>query len=128
MPGTGGCPTGEAKLTRGYHLPAKYVIHTVGPVWAGGDKGEDAQLASCYLNCFAIAEEYAIRSIAFPAVSTGAYGFPLERATAIALAETNEFLRTNNSLEQVTFVCFSDRTYRCYLNNVHGTADDSPKA
>ena len=112
----GGCPTGEARLTCGYDLPAKYVIHTVGPVWADGCHGEDALLASCYGNCFAIAEEHHIQSIAFPAVSTGAYGFPLEQATAIAVAETTEFLRANNSLDQVTFVCFSDRAYQCYQN------------
>ena len=119
----GGCPTGEAKLTSGYDLPAKYVIHTVGPVWAGGDHGEDKLLASCYRNCYAVAEETHIRSIAFPAISTGAYGFPLERATAIAVAETIEFLGKNRSLDNVTFVCFSDRAYQCYTSTIQGAAD-----
>ncbi len=114
--GLGGCPTGAAKLTGGYNLPAKYVIHTVGPVWKGGGDGEDEALASCYRSCFAIAEEYNIRTIAFPAISTGAYGFPLEPATSIAVAETNDFLSTNSSTDLVTFVCFSDRAYQCYQN------------
>ena len=118
-----GCPTGEAKLTSGYDLPAKYVIHTVGPVWVGGGHGEDELLASCYRNCFAVAEENQIRSIAFPAISTGAYRFPLERATAIAVAETMGFLSKNRSLDRVTFVCFSDRAYQCYLNTVQDAAD-----
>ena len=122
--GLGGCPTGQAKLTRGYELPAKYVIHTVGPVWAGGGRGEDEQLASCYRSCFAIAEQNQIRSIAFPAISTGVYRFPLDRATGIALAETVEFLHNNRSLVEVTFVCFGDRAYQCYLNTVQDPADN----
>src|SRR5512139_3805357 len=83
----GGCPTGQAKLTKGYRLPAKWVIHTVGPVWYGGDRGEDALLAECYRNSLALAARRGVRSIAFPAISTGAYGFPLERATRIAVTE-----------------------------------------
>ena len=113
--GLGGCPTGDAKITRGYNLPARYVVHTVGPVWRGGGHEEDELLARCYRSCFALAEQHHIRTIAFPAISTGAYGFPLERATAIAVGEARAFLQTNTSLETVTFVCFSERAYRCYL-------------
>ena len=121
--GLGGCPTGEAKLTLGHDLPAKYVIHTVGPVWAGGGYGEDEKLAGCYRSCFAIAEQYSLRSIAFPAISTGAYRFPLDRATAIAVAETIRFLSNNRSLDRVTFICFSDRAYGHYLAALPDAAD-----
>src|SRR5436190_21306996 len=89
----GGCPAGEAKITGGYDLPAKYVIHTVGPVWRGGDNGEDDLLASCYRNSLRLAAENGIRTIAFPAISTGIYGFPLERACRMAVREVRHFLR-----------------------------------
>ncbi len=111
----GGCPTGEARVSRGYRLPAKWVIHTVGPVWRGGNRNEDALLANCYRNSFREAERLGIKSIAFPSISTGVYHFPLERATEIALGETKKFLETNNSLETVVFVCFGPdvtQTYR----------------
>ena len=114
----GGCPTGEARLTGGYDLPAAHVVHTVGPVWRGGGQGEDALLAACYRNCFAIAEEHGFRTIAFPAISAGAYGFPLDRAAAIAVTETLEFLARNRSVDTVTLACFSDRAYRLYLDTV----------
>jgi len=110
----GGCPTGEAKITKGYRLPAKWVIHTVGPIWRGGRHGEDELLASCYRNSLRLAEKHGIRSIAFPAISTGAYGFPLERATRIAFREVKEFLSQNTSPEKVVFVCFTERDYDCY--------------
>ncbi len=122
----GGCPTGEARLTAGYDLPAGHVIHTVGPVWRGGSHDEDALLANCYRNCFAIAEEHGVRSIAFPAISAGAYGYPLDRAAAIAVAETVDFLDRNTSLDTVTLVCFSDRAYRLYLDTIKDLAVDSP--
>jgi len=109
-----GCATGEAKITRGYRLPAKYVIHTVGPIWRGGNNEEDEYLAMCYENCFRLAEKYNIKTIAFPAISTGAYGFPLERATKIAITQTKKFLENNTSIEKVIFVCFDERTYECY--------------
>ena len=109
-----GCATGEAKITGGYRLPAKYVIHTVGPIWRGGNNEEDEYLAMCYENCFRLAEKYNIKTIAFPAISTGAYGFPLERATKIAVARTKKFLENNTSIEKVIFVCFDERTYECY--------------
>jgi O-acetyl-ADP-ribose deacetylase (regulator of RNase III) len=110
----GGCPTGEARITRGYRLPARYVIHTVGPVWRGGDQGEDALLASCYRNSLKLAVENGIRTIAFPAISTGVYRFPLERATRIALSEVKRFLEQNNSIDKVIFVCFDHHTYEVY--------------
>lgn len=110
----GGCPTGEAKITHGYRLPAMHVIHTVGPVWSGGDKGEDALLSSCYRTCFALARERAFRSIAFPAISTGVYLFPLDRATAIALTETRTALAANEKLDRVVFVCFDVTVAECY--------------
>lgn len=110
----GGCPTGQAKITKGYRLPARWVIHTVGPIWRGGDHGEDELLASCYRSCFALAEQHNLKSIAFPAISTGAYGFPFERATTIALQETQRFLAQNQTLERVVFVCFGPRAYRTY--------------
>jgi len=103
----GGCPTGQAKITRGYRLPAKWVIHTVGPVWHGGGRDEDELLASCYRNCFRLAAEHAIRTIAFPAISAGVYGFPMDRAARIALRETRTFLEKNPPIEKVLLVCFS---------------------
>ena len=100
----GGCPTGEARITKGYQLPARWVIHTVGPVWRGGNHREDELLASCYRNSLALAEHHGVRTIAFPAVSTGIYGFPFERAARITLAEAQRFLDANHTLERVIFV------------------------
>lgn len=116
-----GCPTGEARITGGYNLPAKWVIHTVGPVWHGGHHGEDALLASCYRNSLALAEAHAIRTIAFPAISTGAYGFPLERAARIAVKEIQDFLDHHASLEQVVLVCFGPKAYQVYFEIVRET-------
>jgi O-acetyl-ADP-ribose deacetylase (regulator of RNase III) len=110
----GGCPTGEARITRGYDLPARWVIHTVGPIWRGGDRGEDALLASCYRNSLGVAEERGLRSVAFPAISTGAFGFPVERAARIACAEVLRFLEAARAVEEVTFVCFSAGDHRIY--------------
>jgi O-acetyl-ADP-ribose deacetylase (regulator of RNase III) len=110
----GGCPTGEARVSKGYRLPAKYVIHTVGPVWRGGTKNEDNLLASCYRNCFQEAERLRIKTIAFPSISTGVYRFPLERATEIALKETKKFLVKNDTLEKVIFVCFGENVVQTY--------------
>jgi len=110
----GGCPTGQAKITKGYRLPAKWVIHTVGPVWHGGQHGEDELLASCYRSCFALANQHQIRTIAFPSISTGAYGFPMERAARIALTETKQFLAQNSSLETVALVCFGRAAYEVH--------------
>jgi len=114
----GGCPTGQAKITNGYNLPARWVIHTVGPVWRGGDRREDELLASCYRASLELAVEKGVRTIAFPAISTGVYGFPLERATAIAASVVKIFLEKNPFLEKVVFVCFGKRAYECYLSNV----------
>lgn len=110
----GGCPTGEARITKGYRLPVKHVIHTVGPVWSGGRHGEDELLASCYRNSLALAAGHGLRSVAFPAISTGVYRFPLERATRIAVREVRRFLETHPLLEKVTFVCFGRETFETY--------------
>jgi O-acetyl-ADP-ribose deacetylase (regulator of RNase III) len=110
----GGCPTGEARVSKGYRLPAKWVIHTVGPVWAGGHKNEDNLLAHCYKNSFMAAVEKGVKTIAFPSISTGAYGFPLDRATEIALKETKQFLESEKSIEKVVFVCFGDKVFKTY--------------
>ncbi|OGF66887.1 MAG: O-acetyl-ADP-ribose deacetylase [Candidatus Fischerbacteria bacterium RBG_13_37_8] len=109
-----GCETGEAKITGGYNLPSRWVIHTVGPVWMGGENDEDEKLAQCYHNSLALAVQHTIKTIAFPAISTGIYGFPLERACRIALAEIKKFLSTETTLEKVILVCFDKRTYDCY--------------
>jgi O-acetyl-ADP-ribose deacetylase len=111
-----GCKTSHAKITKGYKLPAKWIIHTVGPVWQGGFSVEDELLASCYRRCLELAVEYEIKTIAFPAISTGAYRFPLEDATKIALAEVDKFLQNDRSLEQVVFACFGQDAYNCYLH------------
>lgn len=114
----GGCPTGEARITKGYRLPARWVIHTVGPEWRGGGHREDELLASCYRNSLALAEQHGLRTVAFPAVSTGIYGYPFEGASRIALAETKRFLAANHTVEKVLFV-FLDRgraeTFRTML-------------
>ncbi len=109
----GGCPTGEARVSKGYRLPAKWVIHTVGPIWRGGQNNEENLLAACYRNSLKAAQELGLKSVAFPSISTGAYGFPLERATEIALKETREFLETAENLN-VTFVCFGEKAFRTY--------------
>ena len=110
----GGCPTGEARVSKGYKLPAKWVIHTVGPVWKGGQKNEENLLASCYRSAFAAAKEKSVKTIAFPSISAGAYGFPLERATEIALTEAKQFLETDEVLEKVVFVCFGEKVLNTY--------------
>ena len=110
----GGCPTGEARVSKGYKLPASWIIHTVGPVWKGGRRNEENLLASCYRNSLAAAREIGARTIAFPSISTGAYGFPLERATEIAVKETRSFLEEDESLDKVIFVCFGSRAYEIY--------------
>ncbi|MCI0377760.1 MAG: O-acetyl-ADP-ribose deacetylase [Gemmataceae bacterium] len=112
----GGCPTGEAKITKGYKLPAKHVIHTVGPVWNGGKRNEEELLASCYRNSLALAQKHGQKSIAFPAISTGAYRFPMDRAARIALTEINAFLDGNKEFEKVVLVCFGQDAYQSYLD------------
>jgi O-acetyl-ADP-ribose deacetylase (regulator of RNase III) len=110
----GGCPTGEAVITTGGRLPAPYVIHAVGPVWQGGGQNEDALLASAYRNSIRIAAAHNLRTLAFPNISTGIYGFPRERAVDIAIAAVREALAKAPSIEQVTFVCFDELNYRLY--------------
>lgn len=112
----GGCSTGEAKISPGFKLPAKYIIHTVGPVWNGGNHNEDNLLANCYTNSLKLAVENKVKTIAFPAISTGVYGFPLERATKIAVTEVKKFLEKNESIKKVIFVCFDEETYKVYKN------------
>jgi O-acetyl-ADP-ribose deacetylase (regulator of RNase III) len=112
----GGCPTGEARLTGGYGLPAKYVIHTVGPIWRGGEWGEDGLLASCYRNSLTLAVQNGVKTIAFPSISTGAYGFPVERASRIALAEIKKVLEAEGSMEKVIIVCFNQDVFDAYNN------------
>lgn len=107
--GIGGCPTGEARITRGYDLPARHVIHTVGPIWRGGDAGEADLLAGCYRNSLDLAATHGIRTIAFPAISTGVYGYPADKAARIAARTTLDWLnRHPDAIEQVIFVCFSE--------------------
>ncbi|HSN90155.1 MAG TPA: O-acetyl-ADP-ribose deacetylase [Anaeromyxobacteraceae bacterium] len=103
----GGARTGEAKITGGHDLPARHVVHAVGPVWSGGGAGEDELLASCYRNAMRLAREHGLKSIAFPAISTGAYDFPLERATRIAMREVREALQRDPGVERVVLCCFS---------------------
>ena len=102
----GGCPTGEARITPGFRLPARWVIHTVGPVWQGGIHGEDELLARCYRNALDLAVSHKVRTIAFPQISTGVFGFPIRRAAGIAIAAISEFLRHDAILEEVRCVCF----------------------
>jgi len=112
------CEEGEAKITKGYNLFAKYIIHTVGPVWEGGNYDEEKILANCYRRCLEIAKEYKITSLAFPAISIGAYEFPLEKATKIAVTEVKQFLENENTIEKVFFVCFSSEIYQCYQKSL----------
>jgi O-acetyl-ADP-ribose deacetylase len=110
----GRCPTGEARITRAYRLPARHVIHAVGPVWRGGTAGEDALLAACYRNALAVAVKHDLRSIAFPAISTGIYRFPLDRAATIAVGEVRRFLAQDAILARVVFCCFNAATMTHY--------------
>jgi O-acetyl-ADP-ribose deacetylase (regulator of RNase III) len=110
----GGCKTGQAKLTRGYRLPARYVIHTVGPVWQGGDQGEPGLLASCYRESLKLAAAQGVRTIAFPAISCGIYGYPIEAATRIAVETVSDHLAGDPSIERVSFVCFGAEVTAAY--------------
>jgi len=113
-----GCPNGEARITGGYKLHARFVIHTVGPVWHGGNEGEAETLAMCYKNCLEVALQHGIKTIAFPSISTGAYGFPVELASKIAVREVKGFLQRNESVEKVVYVCFNQESYNRYLELV----------
>jgi len=109
-----GCETGQAKITQGYKLPASFVIHTVGPVWLGGNKAEAELLGSCYKNCLQLARDNNVKTIAFPSISTGVYRYPIDQATKIALSEINNFLKTDTSIEKIKLVCFGERAYEVY--------------
>lgn len=119
----GGCPTGQARITPGFRLAARHVIHTVGPVWHGGGRGEDDLLAECYRNSLALAAAHGLRSIAFPSISTGAYGFPMDRAAAIAVREIRAFIAKESSLERVMLVCFGS-----HASEIHRAALREPTA
>ena len=110
----GGCVTGDAKITKGYNLKAKFVIHTVGPVWQGGNHGEAELLGNCYRRCLELASEHRLKSIAFPAISTGAYGYPIEEAARVAAEAVRSWIIGNATLESVVFVCFDGRTLSTY--------------
>jgi O-acetyl-ADP-ribose deacetylase (regulator of RNase III) len=114
----GGCKTGQAKLTKGYRLPARYIIHTVGPVWNGGVHGERELLASCYTSCFELARKHGLRSLAFPAISCGIYRFPVDLAVEIAVRETVAKLAANQQIEMVIFACFDGAVFASYPNAI----------
>ena len=119
-----GCPTGQAKITPGFKLHAKFIIHTVGPVWRDGNRNEDTLLADCYKNSLQLAKENKIKTLAFPAISTGIYSFPRERAVKIALKETINFLKNNNSIEKVIFVCYDSENFNIYKKEIEDLSDN----
>ena len=119
----GGCETGAAKITKAYRLPAKWVIHTVGPVWHGGSRGEPELLANCYKSCFKIVADHDLRTIAFPAISCGVYGYPIDLAVEIAIRETGVALKSNGSIQKVHFACFGDEVYSAYASQLAQLAD-----
>jgi O-acetyl-ADP-ribose deacetylase (regulator of RNase III) len=110
----GGCKAGHAKLTKGYRLPARFVLHAVGPVWNGGDHNEPELLSGCYRSCFRLAREHSLRTLAFPAISCGIYGYPIDQAVEIAMRETLAELSSRNNVEKITFACFGDEVYSAY--------------
>ena len=116
----GGCSTGEAKTTKGHRLPAKFVIHTVGPVWHGGSRNEPQLLANCYRNALALAAKHSIKTIAFPAISCGIYGYPIDQAVRIAVRETTAYLERHQLPEKVIFACFGRDIYDAYIKELNG--------
>lgn len=120
----GGCPTGEARITPGFRLPAKWIIHTVGPVWQGGDAGEAGLLSACYASSLELAVRHDARTIAFPLISAGVYGYPLDRACQIAIAAIADFLGDDRTLEEVRVVAFSDAAFEAAQNALRKGADD----
>lgn len=116
----GGCPTGEARITKGYQLPAHFIIHTVGPIWHGGNQNEDELLANCYRNSLDLAEQHGVNTIAFPNISTGVYGFPKDLAADIAIRKVKNHLMTDSNIDQVKFVCFDQENYTIYQNRLDG--------
>ncbi|TAN47672.1 MAG: O-acetyl-ADP-ribose deacetylase [Methylococcaceae bacterium] len=121
-----GCPTGQARLTRGYKLPVRYVIHTVGPIWHGGNQGEPALLASCYRESLALAEQHGLQTIAFPAISCGVYGYPLDQAARIAVDTVAAHLQTSRNLQKVYLVCFGAATLAAYRQALSDCANLPP--
>ena len=117
-----GCATGQAKITSGFHLAATWVIHTVGPVWKGGQAHEEELLASCYRNSLLLAKKCFVRTIAFPSISTGAYGFPVKQASKIAVREAAQYLKEDRTMERIVFVCFDKATYDCYQEALKNAA------
>jgi O-acetyl-ADP-ribose deacetylase (regulator of RNase III) len=120
--GLDGCETGQAKITKGYHLPAKFVIHTVGPIWMGGEMGEERLLRDAYHNSLRLAAENGLKTVAFPNISTGVYGFPKVAAAGIAIKTTAEFLEQHPEIEKVIFVCFDRENYDIYAKALAGIA------
>ena len=116
-----GCKTGQAKMTRGYRLPARHVIHTVGPVWRGGGNGEPELLRACYVNSLRLAVEAGLRSIAFPSISTGIFGYPIHAAAEVAVAAAREIVSTSSPLERILFCCFSAADKKCYDDQLFAT-------
>jgi len=116
----GGCETGEARITKGYGLPARHVIHTVGPVWHGGKSREEELLANCYRNSLGLAVQNGLKSVAFPAISTGVYGFPIDGATVITMREISKFLEKDSTLEKVVCCCFGRKDYDIYVKTAEG--------
>ena len=123
----GGCPTGQVRITPAFRLPARWVFHTVGPIWRGGHQGEDELLASCYRESLALAERHGIRTIAFPAISAGAYGFPAERAARIAVRELRDGLERARTLERVTVACFSHAMRSCFEAALRNPPGEPPQ-
>ncbi|MHB8626813.1 MAG: O-acetyl-ADP-ribose deacetylase [Aggregatilineales bacterium] len=115
-----GCKTGEAKITPGFKLPAKWVIHTVGPIWHNGKQGEDDLLANCYRNSLALVVQHGLKTVAFPAISTGVYSFPIDRAAQIAVREISQFLQMNQTVDKVIAVCFDNKNYASYQQAISG--------
>jgi O-acetyl-ADP-ribose deacetylase (regulator of RNase III) len=118
----GGCKTGQAKITKGYRLPAKYVLHTVGPVWNGGSHNEPELLASCYRSCFALARQHNLHTLAFPAISCGIYHYPINQAVEIAARETLKALSENSAIEKIIFACFGNDVYSAYQSSFKALA------
>ena len=118
-----GCETGSAKITKGYRLPCDWIIHTVGPIWRGGEADEEALLARCYSSCFKLVEQYSIRTIAFPSISTGVYRFPIRLASTIAVSEAKKEIVRNKLLDKIIFVCFSDSDLEVYQTSLGTSAE-----
>lgn len=124
----GGCRTGDAKMTPGFRLPSKFVIHTVGPVWRGGARGESELLVSCYRRSLELADARKLASIAFPAISTGIYGYPVEEAAKIAVETAREFIKTAKSIQEIVFCCFSIQDHELYKKLLRGTPKRAQKS